>query len=323
MVRNFARNPLHPRGLRREALVYTRAQPVPFVKMMSPVYCPLPERACIDIRGADAASFLHGQLSRTVDTLAAGHAPLAAWLDARGRVRALVRVVRLDDRFLLVTERDLVAALVPKLRMFVLRAAVTIESNDDWGVAALVDASGSASSAPPSGTPRDALVAHGDLRWIRVGAGLWHALGTRSAVASFDAAVVRASAAAAELAEIRLGLPAIRAAVADRYVPQMLNLDRLDALSFDKGCYPGQEVVARVQHLGSVKRRMRRYVGGAAAAPPAPGAEVATAAGQSAGEIVRAAPAGDSFEALAVVDDAAAAAELVAAGVRIREQPLP
>ena len=55
---------------------------------MSPVYSLLPERACIEVRGADAASFLHGQLSRTVDTLAASHAPLAAWLDARGRARA-------------------------------------------------------------------------------------------------------------------------------------------------------------------------------------------------------------------------------------------
>lgn len=290
---------------------------------MSPVYSLLPERACIEVRGADAASFLHGQLSRTVDTLAASHAPLAAWLDARGRARALFRVVRLEDRFLLLTERDVVAAVVPKLKMFVLRAAVAIERNDEWLVSALVDAAGAAAAAPPADTPRDAAVVRGSLRWLRVGPGLWHLLGTRAAIESFDATVERASASAAELAEIRLGIPSIRAAVADRYVPQMLNLDRLDALSFDKGCYPGQEVVARVQHLGSVKRRMHRYASDSAAAPPAPGAEVTTAAGQPAGEIVRAAPADGGFEALAVVDDAAAAGELVAAGTLIREQPLP
>jgi folate-binding Fe-S cluster repair protein YgfZ len=82
-------------------------------------------------------------------------------------------------------------------------------------------------------------------------------------------------------------------------------------------------VVARVQHLGSVKRRLRRYASDSAASAPAPGAEVATAAGQPAGEIVRAAPADARFEALAVIDDAAAAGELVVAGTRIREQPLP
>ncbi|HZF28218.1 MAG TPA: folate-binding protein [Gammaproteobacteria bacterium] len=289
---------------------------------MTPVYCLLPERACIEVRGADAASFLHGQLSRTVDTLAREHAPLAAWLDARGRVRALFRVVRLDDRFLLLTERDAAATIVPKLRMFVLRAAVAIEPNDDWRLAALVDASGAAGTAPPVDTPRDTLVPRGGLRWVRVGPRLWHVLGTRAAIEDFEPSIARAPAPVAALAELELGIPAIGAAVADRYVPQMLNLDRLDALSFDKGCYPGQEVVARVQHLGSVKRRMRRYACDPAT-PPAPGAEVATAAGEPAGEIVRAAPAGGGFEALAVVDDAAAGGELFVAGARLREQPLP
>lgn len=290
---------------------------------MSPLYCLLPDRACIEVRGTDAASFLHGQLSRTVDTLAREHAPLAAWLDARGRVRALFRVVRLDDRFLLLTERDAVAAVVPRLRMFVLRAAVTIEPNDDWRVAALVDAADDAPAAPPRTTPPNALVAHGGLRWVRIGPHVWHVLGSRNAVESFDPGIARAPESVAALAEIELGIPSIATAVAERYVPQMLNLDRLDALSFDKGCYPGQEVVARVRHLGSVKRRMRRYASEAEATPPAPGAEVVTAAGQSAGEIVRAAQAGGGFEALAVIDDAAAEAELFAAGARLREQPLP
>jgi folate-binding protein YgfZ len=203
-----------------------------------------------------------------------------------------------------------------------MRAAVDIEPADQWRVAALVDASGAASAAPPADTPRDSVLIRGDLRWVCVGAGLWHVLGTRAAVEGFDPSVARGADSVAALAELRLGIPAIRAAAADRYVPQMLNLDRLDALSFDKGCYPGQEVVARVQHLGSVKRRMRRYAA-ASAAPPAPGAEVASAAGQPAGEIVRAAPADGGFEALAVVDDAAAAAELFAAGVQLHEQPLP
>ncbi|HET8696531.1 MAG TPA: hypothetical protein VFO94_03545, partial [Gammaproteobacteria bacterium] len=268
---------------------------------MDPVYCLLPERSCIEVRGKDAAEFLHGQLTRTVSTLAREHAPLAAWLDARGRVRALFRVVRLEDRFVLITERDVAATAAAKLRMFVLRAAVTIEPNDDWRVAALVDPSAAAPTAPPAHTPRDALVERDGLRWLRVGPKLWHVLGTRAAVESFDPAVARAPATVAALAEIELGIPAVAAAVAERYVPQMLNLDRLDAVSFDKGCYPGQEIVARVQHVGSVKRRLRRYASDSPAAPPAPGAEVLTAAGQPAGDVLRAAPAGRSYEALAVV----------------------
>ena len=290
---------------------------------MTPVYCLLPERACIEVRGTDAAAFLQGQLSRTVDTLPSTQAPLAAWLDARGRVRALFRVVRLDDRYLLFTERDAAAAVVTKLRMFVLRAAVTIESTEHWGMAALVDPSAAAAGVPPPDTPRDTLVVRGELRWLRVGPALWHVLGTRASVEGFEPAIVRAPESAAALAEIELGIPAVGAALTDRYVAQMLNLDRLGALSFDKGCYPGQEIVARVRHLGSVKRRMRRYAGDSSAAVPAPGAEVVTAAGQPAGEIVRAAPRDGGFEALAVVDDAAAQAPLHVAGIPLREQPLP
>ena len=89
--------------------------------------------------------------------------------------------------------------------------------------------------------------------------------------------------AAAALAEIRLGIPAITPAVAERFVAQMLNLDELGAVSFDKGCYPGQEVIARVHNLGGVKRRARRYA--APAAPPAPGAPVLAADAQV-GEVV-------------------------------------
>ena len=80
---------------------------------------------------------------------------------------------------------------------------------------------------------------------------------------------------------------AIGTPVVEHFVAQMLNLDVLDAVSFDKGCYPGQEVIARVHHLGSVKRRMRHYACDSAA-PIAPGAAVLTADGANVGEVVRA-----------------------------------
>ena len=73
---------------------------------MTPRYGALPDQGCIEVRGADAAAFLHGQLSRTVDSLDASRAPLAGWHDAKGRVRALLRVVRLPDRWLLLAPRD-------------------------------------------------------------------------------------------------------------------------------------------------------------------------------------------------------------------------
>ena len=107
---------------------------------MTPRYCPTLSYACIEARGADAPTFLNGQLSRALDTLDASQAPLAGWHDPRGRVRALLRVVRRADRWWLVTPTEVAAATAKRLTMFVLRAALKIEVSADVGVAALLDA---------------------------------------------------------------------------------------------------------------------------------------------------------------------------------------
>lgn len=289
---------------------------------MPPVLCILSSYACVEVRGADAAAFLHGQLSRALDSLDGSHAPLAAWHDARGRVRALFRVVRRPEAWWLLTQRDIAAPTSSRLRMYVLRAAVKIAIGDDQHFAALVGAGdawleerGLRSDAPEGSTTM-----LGGLLWIRVGPRLWHIVGPREAVENFVPSLPRAPEDVAVLAEIGLGIPAIPAALAERFVPQMLNLDVLDAISFDKGCYPGQEVIARVHHRGSVKRRMRRYACAAAAAP-APGSEVTTADRIAVGEVVRAAQADGGVELLAVVDHTAA--DLDVTGAKLRELPLP
>jgi folate-binding protein YgfZ len=123
------------------------------------------------------------------------------------------------------------------------------------------------------------------------------------------------------LAEIRLGLPAITPPLVDRFVAQMLNLDALGATVFDKGCYPGQEVVARVHNLGDVKRRAHRY--SMTATPPAIGVAVTAPGGDAVGEVVRSAPTSEGCELLAVVDHAAADGALAIGGATLRELPLP
>ena len=285
-------------------------------------YCALPGRTCIEVLGTDATAFLHGQLARSLDTLPLGAAPLAAWLDARGRVRALPRIVRLADRWLLSMERDLAERTASRLRMFVLRAAVTIAVRDDV-CAALIgadDAALIAAGLAPA-TPVDTAVASGAVHAIRVGPVAWQLIGAPAALDRLAADLERGPTALAERAEMALGIPALTAAAAERYVAQMLNLDRLGAVAFDKGCYPGQEVVARVQNLGSVKRRLRRY-SSSAAAPPV-GAAVHTAAGDAVGEVVCAADAPVGSELLAVIENAAVDRELCIDGVLLREQPLP
>jgi tRNA-modifying protein YgfZ len=291
---------------------------------MTPRYCSRPSYACIEARGADAATFLNGQLSRAVDSLDTALAPLAGWHDPRGRVRALLRVVRRADRWWLVTPADVAAATSKRLAMFVLRAAVKIDVAVDIGVGALLDTDDAwlAARGLPSSTPVNGVVTLGALACVRLGPTLWHLIGPRAAVDTFAAELPPASESDATLAEIRLGLPSIGAPVVEHFVAQMLNLDVLDAVSFDKGCYPGQEVIARVHHLGSVKRRMRLYACDAQA-PPAPGTAVVTSDGQNVGEVVRAARGERRSELLAVVEHSAAGGELAVDGARLRELPPP
>ena len=281
------------------------------------------DTVCLEARGADAGEFLHAQLSRAVADLDSTSAPLAAWADPRGRVRALLRVCRLPDRWLLVTPRDGADELLKKLRMFVLRSKVTLAIADDIRVAALLGDSDEwlAARGVQAGASPNRLVRRDDVSFIHVGPSYWQLLGAPGALLSLTAGLGAAtSATGAALAEIALGIPAITPAVAARFVAQMLNLDELDAVSFDKGCYPGQEIIARVHNLGGVKRRARRY--GAPAEPPAVGAPV-LAAGSPVGEVVRSAAAGRGCEMLAVVDHAAADLPLTCAGTPLAELPLP
>jgi folate-binding protein YgfZ len=283
----------------------------------------LTESTCVDVRGADAGAFLHAQLSQTIVPGAAASAPLAGWLDARGRVRALLRVWREPARWLLATPRDGVEDLVKRMRMFVLRSAVTLRVADDVVLAALLDATPdwlAARGLPPTATP-GTVTPRGELHWLCVGTRYWQVLGPSAAVAALEPEITRTPPAAAALAEIALGLPAITPPLVDRFVGQMLNLDALGAMAFDKGCYPGQEVVARVHNLGDVKRRVRRY--STTAAPPAIGVAVTAAGADAVGEVVRSAPTAEGCELLAVVDHAAADGPLAVAGATLRELPLP
>ena len=283
----------------------------------------LPETVCLEARGADAATFLHTQLSRAVADLDLGLAPLAAWADPRGRVRALLRVLRLPERWLLLTPRDGADELLKKLGMFVLRSKVTLGRADDVRVTALLgddDAWLAARGVRIADAAPNRLVRGGDIAFVHVGPSYGQALGAPAALVSLTAGLGGASAAEAALAEVRLGIPAITRTLAERFVAQMLNLDVLDAVSFDKGCYPGQEIIARVHNLGGVKRRARRY--GSPADPPAVGAAL-LANGTQVGEVVRSAPARLGCELLAVVDHEAAGKPLTCSGAPLAELDLP
>jgi hypothetical protein len=162
------------------------------------------------------------------------------------------------------------------------------------------------------GAPNDAHVA-GNVGIIRAGDELLYVIGPAGAIESLVGGAEPAAGDAVELAEIRLGLPRLAPSLTAGFIPQMLNLDRLGAVAFDKGCYPGQEVVARTHHLGTVKRRMRRFAAALDEAPE-PGAEIHDTGGETVGRVLRAAPAPAGIELLAVVVLDVSGADLRVAG---------
>jgi len=205
----------------------------------------------------------------------------------------------------------------------VLRSNVTLARAEDVAVAALLgddDAWLAARGVPARDTAPNRLVRRGGVALVRIGPSYWQALGAPAALAELTAGLTETRPADAERTEIELGIPAITPKLADRFVAQMLNLDELDAVSFDKGCYPGQEIIARVHNLGGVKRRARRYA--APQGPPPLGTPV-LAAGTEVGEVVRSAPTRGGSELLAVVEHAAAGSPLTCAGAPLTKLPLP
>jgi folate-binding protein YgfZ len=274
---------------------------------------PLRRDGMLQITGDDARGFLHGQLTNDVEHLASDRARLAGWCTPKGRLLATLLVVPAERGFFLLLARDLVPSVVKRLRMFVLRAKVTIEdASDQWaqfglfGAATLPALAALGVEIPDA---PDAVVRTGDAVVVRVGGDrarmLVPAPGPGALVERLGAIEVDDS--RWQLEDIRMGLPQVVAATQDLFVPQMLNLEAIAAVDFKKGCYPGQEVVARAQFRGQVKRRMVR-ARMPAGATLMPGQDLFSddQPGQPSGTVVAAAPGNGGSEILAVIPTAAA-----------------
>lgn len=275
---------------------------------------PLPELAAIAFHGADAASFLHGQLSTDVAQMPVGAVGLSTYNSAMGRVLAsLVLYRRAPDAFVALVAADLAAALRKRLAMFVLRAKVTVTDpaagRTIRGAAGADDLAAVLGPVPERG--QGAATTHGDLvAWPDGRVVLVPGEGADEAVTGPGE-----PSAAFALHGIRAGVPLVTLATQDQFVPQSLNLDLLGGVNFRKGCYPGQEIVARMQYLGRLKERLFAFT--TPAAPPAPGTPLVGAGTTepALGTVVNAAPAADGTLLLAVAHyDAAMAGTLRLAG---------
>ena len=202
----------------------------------------------LSVSGADAREFLHAQLTNDILNLPPERAALAGWCSAKGRLLATFLVIPAPQGFLLQLARDLAPVVAKRLSLFVLRSKVKIaDESDAWAQFGLF------------GAPASSVTWEGDSASVPVD----DSRALRLAPASAASLPCTLDEEAWYAAEIRAGRPLITAATQDQFVPQMVNLEILGGVDFRKGCYPGQEIVARAQYRGQVKRRMVRL--------PAPG----------------------------------------------------
>jgi folate-binding protein YgfZ len=215
----------------------------------------LPDLAVMTVVGRDARSFLQGQLSSDLLGLDRHPGMLAAFCNRQGRVLATLRLAADGDDVLLVLHRKLAHTLVAQLSAYVLRADVRFEDRSRLlEVAGLLDARPDARWSQPAAAASGLAMMVASPRRILLA-------GTRPALDAALAAIARTTPADWDLACITDGEPSVMPETAALWLPQMLNLDLIGGISFSKGCYVGQEVVARAQHLGRLKRRTLRYVG--------------------------------------------------------------
>jgi folate-binding protein YgfZ len=292
----------------------------------------------IQVEGEDAEAFLQGQMTNDMRQVTETHSNLSGWCTAKGRMLASFRVFRLGDAYLLQTPAENLEGVVKRLGMYVLRAKVSVSDTSDRlcriGLSGdcadeLLQPHFASLPATANGVSRqdDTVVIRmpGPLpRYEIVGPferlmALWQDLEGDAARLGEDFWALQ---------EIRAGIPTVFAETREAFVPQMTNMQLTDGVSFTKGCYTGQEVVARMHYLGKLKRRM--YLAHVqSAVRPRPGDELFAAgstSGQGAGKIVDARPAGDGYELLAVIEVASAEAGEVllgASGPKLEIRDLP
>jgi tRNA-modifying protein YgfZ len=224
-------------------------------------------------RGPDLLPFLQGQLSNDIALLSPQRSLLAGYHNPQGRVIALLRLLQPEpEQVLAVLPRELIGPVIARLSKFILRAKVKLaDESAQWNISGLLT---DASAADPQGTSAGAgadfpaalptaqdaaahlagalavCVARQPARWLLL----------RPASQSPLTGAAAAAPQEWQRLAIAAGEPQVYRATSEEFVAQMLNLDALGAIAFDKGCYTGQEVIARAHYRGRVKRRLQRFV---------------------------------------------------------------
>jgi len=246
------------------------------------VLVPLLQWSLWQATGTDAHTFLQGQLSNDIQLVTSSRAQLSAYCNPKGRMLAVFQIFERSSSLFVMTRREIAESTFKRLKMYVMRANVAF-TNGDTEFAAIGLAGPSAASSLGSIFPREipantlatnsfnnttVIRKPGPIDRFEIIAPIetmkqhWHSLSKITTPVGSDAW---------DWFDIMSGLPIVVGTTVEEFVPQMANLDILEGINFKKGCYPGQEIVARMHYLGSLKQRMVR-----ASISPAPDSPAGT-----------------------------------------------
>ena len=244
--------------------VFTQSQSTEFHD--SNTICDASDLGLMLVTGEDAESFLQNQLSNDITEIDQNHFQLSSYSTPKGRMLGIFRVIKIDNGYLLLTPLSTVQALLQRLQLFVVQAKVNLaDASDHFSRFTIQTDLPEVISNPVLPTKQGEVLQSESLISLNLGElegqtrylvlclsldeakSIWQSVAKSLAVSSFDAW---------RLSEIKAGIPVIYPETSEEFVAQMSNLNRIGGVNFKKGCYPGQEIVARMQYLGKLKRRM-------------------------------------------------------------------
>ena len=217
----------------------------------------LDDLTSLHVTGSDATKFLHAQFTNDLANLPVNSWQYSGYCTPKGRLLAFMTIARLDENaFMLILPAEVSDKILPRLRMFVMRDDVTIEPQDEnTSITGILDFSDNLPGIDLTQINESGKLSRDGntcLLTIDAESGRFLYIG-ETANLDAEASADRSS---WTLRDIQAGIPAIVLATQEAFVPQMVNLDLIGAVNFKKGCYPGQEIVARVHYLGKIKQRM-------------------------------------------------------------------
>ena len=223
--------------------------------MTTPQLTALPHLAILDVTGDDAQAFLHAQVPSDIRTLNNERAQISGWCTAKGRLLTTFVIWPIENGYRLVLASDVRDAIAKRLKMYVLRLKVQVIPATDLVYGLLHP--GTALANLPLPTTDWQVTRQDEMTAVRIDSTRVLLTGPENQFQALTADLACASQEDWLRADIAQGFPLVTQATSEHYVPQMINLDKLGGVSFKKGCYPGQEIVARSQYRGAVKRRLQ------------------------------------------------------------------